>query len=93
MKEALELSVSKSKFPDTFDSRTMMQVSGLKIVYNISRPVNERVLAVDVLCRKCLSPLYEPLDLTKYYRIITQTFLAQGGFYFDMLSENKKNYK
>lgn len=93
LKAALEHSVSYSTFPDFFSTHIMMQMSGLKVVYNITRPVNDRVLSVDVLCQKCLVPTYEPLDLTKTYRVIAQSFLAQGGDNFLMLSSNKKNYK
>lgn len=92
LRAALEHSVSYSTFPDFFSTHIMMQVSGLKIVYNITRPVQGRVLSVHVLCQKCLQPHYEPLHTDKFYRVIAQSFLAQGGDNFRMISDNKRNY-
>lgn len=67
--------------------------AGLKVVYNVTNPPNKRVVSVDVLCQKCLTPRYEPLDKTKTYRIIAQNFLATGGDGFRAISDYKQNYK
>lgn len=66
---------------------------GLKVVYNVTQPINQRVVSVDVLCQECLEPRYERLQPNKYYRIIGQNFLAKGGDGFDMIDKNKRNYR
>lgn len=95
LKEALEFSVSKSSHSNSgrFFSWIMLQFSGLKVVYNVTQPVNERVVSVHALCQKCMEPRYEPLNLTSYYRVITQDYLARAGDGFRMLADNKKNYR
>lgn len=93
LKEAMEHSVSKSSYPDRFFSWNLLQFSGVKVVYNVSQPVNHRVVSVLIRCQKCLEPHYEPLDEAKYYRVITQDYIATGGDGFQMLANNKKNYK
>lgn len=67
--------------------------TGLKVVYNVTRPVNERVVSVHVLCQKCLEPRYEPLETDKFYRIIGQDFLANGGDGYKVISNNRRNYR
>lgn len=63
------------------------------MVYNVTKPLNQRILSVSVLCRECLEPSYEPLVAIKYYRVIGQNFLADGGDGFQMIGDNKKNYR
>lgn len=59
----------------------------------MTQPISKRVVSVDVLCQKCLEPRYEPLNRTKYYRIIAQNFLAAGGDGYRALSDNKRNHR
>ncbi len=49
----------------------MIQVSGIKAVYDLKRPINNRLLSVEVNGR--------PLEIEKKYKVGTQSFLAQGG--------------
>lgn len=72
---ALEYSVSENGSRQ----RNMLQVSGLKIIFNMTRPVGERIVSMKILCNSCSIPKYEPFDLFKNYRVIAQTFLANGA--------------
>lgn len=54
-------------------------IAGLHAIYNGSLPVNQRVLDVRVRCIECDIPRYEPLELDKYYRIVAQNFIGNGG--------------
>ncbi|KAG5672735.1 hypothetical protein PVAND_002836 [Polypedilum vanderplanki] len=67
-----------------------LQFSGLKVTYNISMPMNQRVISVDVLCRECEIPKYEKLDVTKYYRLIISSFFGDGGNGY-LMFKNKRN--
>lgn len=71
----------------------LWSILGLKVVFNVTKPVNERVVSVDALCQQCLEPHYEPLNPNKYYRVIGQNFLAGGGDGFNMVKVNKRNYR
>ncbi|KAJ8711860.1 hypothetical protein PYW08_008814 [Mythimna loreyi] len=85
--EMLEYAVAN----DPFAGARMLQVAGLHATYNGSLPVNSRVLNVTVRCIECDVPRYEPLQLDKYYKVVSQSFLGGGGDGFSMISENRKN--
>lgn len=69
-----------------------LQFSGMHVIYNITKPSNERVVSVTVLCRECEVPRYENLDLTKWYRVIAPSFIGAGGNGFYMMN-NRRNVK
>lgn len=56
-----------------------LQVSGIKVVYNITNPVGHRVQSVEALCAECEVPNYSPLVNDKMYNIIVSKFLLDGG--------------
>lgn len=47
----------------------------MQVTFNISQPVNSRVVSVQVLCRECESPIYKPLNSDEYYRIALPIYL------------------
>jgi 2',3'-cyclic-nucleotide 2'-phosphodiesterase (5'-nucleotidase family) len=69
-----------------------LQFSGVHVVYNVTNPVNERVVSVDVLCRQCDVPKYEKLDLKQWYRMVVPSFIGAGGNGFTMF-KNRRNVK
>lgn len=75
IKAALERSVEA--FP-IYDGQRFanefLQVSGLKVVYDISRERGDRVAAVKALCSNCTLPIYEKLNLTKIYGMVVDHF-------------------
>ncbi|XP_037916090.1 apyrase-like [Hermetia illucens] len=89
--EALEYSVEKSYDEGQFSAANMLQVSGLRVTFNITKPVGERVVEVLVRCQKCEIPEYEPLELNKSYRVVTGSFLSGGGDGFTMFRDYKEN--
>lgn len=76
-----------------FSSRNMLQVAGLRIVYNWRKPVGKRVLNVQVRCANCDIPRYLPLDRNMDYRIVAADFLVNGGDGFSVLASNAKDQK
>ncbi|XP_072933663.1 apyrase-like [Epargyreus clarus] len=75
--EMLEFSVANEWYPGA----RMLQVSGLQPVFDGSKPRYERVMRVGVRCIDCDVPKYEPLQLDKYYRVISQSFIGTGGIH------------
>ncbi|XP_074040386.1 protein 5NUC isoform X2 [Leptinotarsa decemlineata] len=56
-----------------------LQVSGLKVVYDMNRPSFSRVVSVKVRCGVCDIPTYEDIVPSKTYTIISISFLTGGG--------------
>ncbi|XP_067900779.1 5'-nucleotidase [Heterodontus francisci] len=69
-----------------------LQVSGVHVVFDLSRNPGHRVVKLDVLCSNCRVPHYEPLDDSKIYKIVANSYIAEGGDGFSMLkNENLKH--
>uniref|UniRef100_A0A6B0VD67 Putative cd73 ecto-5'-nucleotidase n=1 Tax=Ixodes ricinus TaxID=34613 RepID=A0A6B0VD67_IXORI len=62
-----------------------LQASGIRVAFNFSLPKKCRVIKLDILCAKCKIPKYEPVMLNETYRIVTTSYIANGGdgFTFD----------
>ncbi|XP_061192083.1 snake venom 5'-nucleotidase-like [Saccostrea echinata] len=67
-----------------------LQVSGLRVKYNLNRPVNQRVVDVKVICADCNVPKYEPLDNSKMYGVILSNFILSGGDGYTVLRDNAR---
>ncbi|XP_065365254.1 apyrase isoform X1 [Calliphora vicina] len=92
LKAALEKSVSRINFSNNLNStNTFLQVAGLKVVYNLNNPVNQRVLNVKVRCADCKVPSYEDLNINKVYRISTTRYVAGGGYGFSIFKQYGQN--
>ncbi|XP_045779141.1 apyrase-like [Maniola jurtina] len=85
--EALEFAVANQPFPGA----RMLQISGLRGVFDGLRPVNSRIVNATVRCNDCNVPRYEPLDVNKTYKVVSQSFLGGGGDGFSMISNNREN--
>ncbi|XP_031635679.1 protein 5NUC-like [Contarinia nasturtii] len=65
-------------------TRGYLQMSGVRVVYNLQKEEGQRVHSVEVLCANCTAPTYEPLDEQKTYGVILSTFIFEGGDSFSM---------
>ncbi|XP_045774953.1 uncharacterized protein LOC123873896 [Maniola jurtina] len=61
-----------------------LQVSGLKVEYDLKKPSGTRVVKVLARCGKCQIPVYELLSKTAEYNVLSSGFLASGGDGFFM---------
>lgn len=86
IREALEFSVRSS-------SPSVLQIAGMKVVFNMTRPANSRIVSLDILCRICDVPRYEPIDDNAWYRIAVNNFLLLNGDNFAMIRDNGRNHK
>lgn len=59
-----------------------LQMFGVQVVYNLSQPINHRVVSANLLCAKCRIPTYMPLVKDEVYKIIITDFLMSGGDQF-----------
>lgn len=60
---------------------------GIHVEYDLSRPVNQRVVSLAMLCTECRVPKYEPLDPEKTYTVVLPSYIAGGGDNFTMIKE------
>lgn len=94
LKEALELSVSSMDLNKGINSSyVFLQVSGLRITYDLKRPVNERVVDLKVRCSDCRRPKYEDFSNTKTYRLVTPEFIQKGGNGYTMFRDYGTNLR
>lgn len=56
-----------------------LQVSGMRVAYNLTAPPNKRVVSIKILCTKCEVPVYKPLEECEIYKVVTTDFVARGG--------------
>nr|CAD7424035.1 unnamed protein product [Timema monikensis] len=93
--QVLEKSVSNpfnSTASGGFNGKGFLQYSGLNVVYNMTRPIGERVVKVDALCAECRVPHYQPLNLDTWYRIAVNSYLAGGGDGYKVFEQNSRNH-
>lgn len=79
--------------PSKQTSSRFLQVSGLKITYNITQPVGQRVQGLRVRCTDCNYPKYVELDETADYRLVVMEYLANGKNGFNLIKDNAKDLK
>ncbi|KAL0818302.1 hypothetical protein ABMA28_008788 [Loxostege sticticalis] len=89
--EALEFSVGVNLQGGELDSGRMLQIGGMRVVFNVSAPIGSRVASVKVRCTRCDVPEYRPLDTGATYRVVSQNYIGDGGSGFTMLSEHREN--
>jgi len=82
LKEALEKGVSKiengeGRFP---------QVAGLRFEFNPKAPVGKRILSIQI---QNSDGNYQPLAASSTYRVITNSFLLNGGDGYDVFQSGK----
>ncbi|KAF2897005.1 hypothetical protein ILUMI_09170 [Ignelater luminosus] len=71
----------------------LMQVSGLRIVYNTTKPIGSRIISLKARCRVCPVPLYQNVEMKDYYRIVVNSFIAGGGDGHTVLVNNARKIK
>lgn len=79
IREVLEFAVSNTS------SMNVMQVSGIRVIYDMNRKSYDRIVDLKVLCQTCLIPRYEEIDNAKDYRVVMPAYLADGGDGFTMI--------
>jgi len=65
-----------------------LQVSGVRIEYDLSQPIRRRLRKVRVRCGDCDIPQYEDIDLSKTYEIVMTNYIAFGGDNYTMIDTN-----
>lgn len=85
--EILEFSAAAYSFYN------FLQFSGIKVVFNVTEPVNHRVVSAEVLCRHCDVPSYVQIDPALWYRMIVPSFIGAGGNGFVPFTHRRNHRK
>ena len=64
---------------DWLKLKKKIEFTGLKIVYDLSQPPNERVVQLMARCSQCRIPTYDHVLRNETYDIATTSFIAGGG--------------
>lgn len=56
-----------------------LQMSGVQVVYDVTKEPGHRVKSVKVVCQECSVPEFLALDLKKLYGVIVTKFTWEGG--------------
>ncbi|KAG8011533.1 Snake venom 5'-nucleotidase [Nibea albiflora] len=62
-----------------------LQVSGIHVEYDLSKPPGRRVKSLSILCTKCRVPQYEPVQDEMVYTVVLPSYIVAGGDGFSML--------
>lgn len=77
----------------TGDRGQFMQMSGIRVVYDMSKKPGHRVQSADVLCAQCDIPSFSPIDLHKQYGVITSDFILNGGDGYTVFRVNTHTFQ
>merc|ERR1712048_1248697 len=87
IREAFENSVSHmTRYGEDGEGR-FLQASGFKVVYDVRKPVGQRVTSLKVVCENCKEG-YVDLQDSQQYNVVTSNFMASGGDNYGMITEN-----
>lgn len=65
------------------------QVSGVQVIYDLTKPKNSRVVSVQVQCANCSIPSYSELKENEIYMVLMPDYMQVGGDGYSMLKDLK----
>ncbi|CAF4929911.1 unnamed protein product [Pieris macdunnoughi] len=63
-----------------------LQVSGLKVTYNVDKPIGSKVINIMARCWNCSIPLYSDVTENEEYNVIMPNFIFNGGDGYGMFT-------
>ncbi|CAG9856082.1 unnamed protein product [Phyllotreta striolata] len=93
IKALLELAVQDFDPGNPTRSLNLLQVSGIKLEYDLSRNRGDRVVSVKIRCQNCTIPVYGNLDAKRDYNIVVNSYLMRNTSRYEVLSKKTRNRK
>ncbi|KAJ8358521.1 hypothetical protein SKAU_G00150460 [Synaphobranchus kaupii] len=62
-----------------------LQVAGIQVEFDLSKPSGQRVTSLHLLCTKFRVRKYEPVHLDQVYKLVLPSYLVNGGDGFSMI--------
>lgn len=84
---ALERSVER--YSHEIGNGEFLQMSGIHVTYDLSKPSGSRVVSVQALCTECDVPRYYDLESSRTYKVIISSFLNEGGDGYSMFTVSR----
>lgn len=81
------LEYSVHNYKPLYAKGMFLQVSGMRVIFDLKEPPNKRVKKVSLRCGNCLYPEFFALNQTKIYNILMPKFIANGGDGFFMFAD------
>ncbi|XP_057652348.1 apyrase-like isoform X1 [Diorhabda carinulata] len=75
----------------TTASLNLLQHSGFIVEIDTGKPAGQRVVSLKVRCQNCTVPVYNDIEMERYYKLSVNSFLASGGDGYSMIAENMIN--
>nr|XP_032518823.1 uncharacterized protein LOC116771168 [Danaus plexippus plexippus] len=83
---------SVASFGKSHGSARLLQMSGMRVVYDLSKSPGKRVKHTEILCGKCNIPIYSNINLTENYNILLNGFLSMGGDGYTSLGNHELDH-
>lgn len=83
--EVLEHAISD--YNEAYPSKQLLQFSGIRVVYDVSKEPGSRVVRAVARCWACLVPEFFGIDDWRFYKVLMPAALANGEYGYSMLSE------
>ncbi|XP_013774694.1 5'-nucleotidase-like [Limulus polyphemus] len=83
----MEFSVQKYDVNAEDPPGSFLQISGMKVTYDITKPSGQRVVSLFVRCTKCRVPRFLPVNESDIYSVVTPSYLANGGDGYKIIKE------
>ncbi|KAJ3606694.1 hypothetical protein NHX12_026213 [Muraenolepis orangiensis] len=71
------------------NSGEFLQVSGIRVEYDLASDPGRRVRSLQLLCIECRVPRYEEVREEAVYKVVLSSYLATGGDGFSMIQDEK----
>ncbi|XP_046406196.1 protein 5NUC-like [Ischnura elegans] len=88
IREMLEFSASFHDPQGSSLGGGFLQLSGLYVRYNMSRPIGNRTMEIKVRCSSCRTPVLNDLNPDEIYSVLMPSFLAEGGDGYRVIKNN-----
>lgn len=93
LKAAFEHAVGVETVEKNTIFRNLLQMSGFKVMYNLQKPVKQRVERVLVFEHEGGTTVYKDLEDEKQYEVVINSFLFKGGDGFAMFKRDHLEHK
>ncbi|XP_019621174.1 PREDICTED: 5'-nucleotidase-like [Branchiostoma belcheri] len=75
-----------------WSSGEFLQVSGILVKYDLTKPRGSRVVSLEARCTRCDVPEFTPVQTDAVYKLILPSHLANGERGYSMIADNKLSH-
>lgn len=72
------------RYSDTIGRGEFLQMSGIRVIYDLKKAVGERVISVSIPCSICDTSTFTELDPNQKYGVVITSYLYEGGDEYSM---------